>query len=78
MTAPGGEVSSLQEKMMSDKEIMSLIQSLQNDSEFQRILEDPEVMKAVNSGDIAALMANARFMKLFNNSTLREIQSKVK
>jgi len=78
VSASGGEVRSLQEKMMSDKEIMSLIQSLQNDPEFQRILEDPEVMKAVNSGDIAALMANARFMKLLNNSTLREIQSKVK
>lgn len=78
LSASGGEVRSLQEKMMSDKEIMSLIQSLQNDPEFQRILEDPEVMMAVNSGDIAALMANARFMKLLNNSTLREIQSKVK
>ncbi len=63
---------------MSDGEIMSLIQSLQNDPEFQRIPENPEVMKAVNSGDIAALMANARFMILLNNSTLCEIQSKVK
>jgi len=77
VSASGGEVRSLQEKMMSDKEIMILIQSLQNDPEFQRILEDTEVMKAVNSGDIAALMANARLMKLLNNSTLREIQSKV-
>lgn len=74
----GEEVRSLQEKMMNDKEIMILIQSLQNDPEFQRILEDPDVTKAVNSGDIAALMANARFMKLLNNSTLREIQGKVK
>lgn len=74
----GGEIRSLQEKMMSDKEIMSMIQSLQNDPEFQKILEDPEVMKAVNSGDVAALMSNAQFMKLLNKPTLREIQSKVK
>ncbi|HSA77694.1 MAG TPA: hypothetical protein VLG72_02410 [Nitrospirota bacterium] len=67
----GGELRSLQEKMMSDKEILSLIQSLQYDPKFERILQDPEVMEAVNSGDIAALMANARFMKLLNNSTLR-------
>lgn len=78
VSVSGEEVRSLQEKMMSDKENMILIQSLQNDSEFQRILEDPDVTKAVNSGDIAALMANARFMKLLNNSTLREIQGKVK
>ncbi|HET6363881.1 MAG: hypothetical protein ACM30F_01730 [Nitrospirota bacterium] len=78
VSVSGEEVRSLQEKMMNDKEIMILIQSLQNDPEFQRILEDPDVTKAVNSGDIAALMANARFMKLLNNSTLREIQGKVK
>jgi hypothetical protein len=63
--------------MMSDKDPMSLIQSFQNDPEFQRILEDSGVMKAVNSGDIAARMANARFMMFLNNSTPREIQSKV-
>jgi hypothetical protein len=74
----GVEIRSLQEKMMSDKEIMSMIQSLQNDPEFQQLLENPEVMKAVNSGDVVALMSNAQFMKLLNNSTLREIQSKVK
>ena len=45
VSASGGEVRSLQEKMMSDKEIMSLIQSLQNDPKFQRILQDPEVME---------------------------------
>jgi len=72
------EIRSLQEKMMSDKEIMSMIQSLQDDPEFQKLLENPEVMKAVNSGDVAALMSNAQFMKLLNNSTLRDIQSKVK
>ena len=73
-----GEIRSLQGKMMSDKEIMSMIQSLQNDPEFRKLLENPDVMKAVNSGDVAALMSNAQFMKILNNSTVREIQSKVK
>ena len=36
---------------MGDQEIMAKIQSLQNDPEFQKILEDPAVMKAINSGD---------------------------
>ena len=64
--------------MMSDKEIMSMIQSLQDDPEYQRTLEDPEVMKAANSGDAAAPMSNPQFMKLLNNSTLLEILSKAK
>ena len=74
----GSEITSLQHKLMSDQEIMGLIQSLQNDPEFKRILEDPEVLKAVNAGDIPALMANPKFTNLLNNSTVKEIQKKVK
>jgi len=74
----GSEVTSLQHKMMSDQEIMGLIQSLQNDPEFMKLLEDPEVMKAVSAGDVAALTANPRFMKLLGNPAVQEIQKKVK
>jgi len=73
-----GEVKTLQEKMLGDQEVMGLVQSLQNDPEFQKILEDPEVMKAVNAGDTAALTANPKFMKLMNHSTVQDIQKKVK
>lgn len=73
-----GEAQSLQQKMMSDKEIMGMILSLQNDPEFKTLLEDPKIMSAVNSGDVATLTADPRFMKLMNNPTVREIQNKVK
>jgi hypothetical protein len=73
-----GDISALQNRMMNDKEIMSKIESLQNDPEFMKILEDPEVIKAVTSGDTAALMANPRFLKLMNNSTVRDIEQKVR
>ena len=74
----GSEMESLQGRMMSDQEIMGLIQSLQNDPEFKKIMEDPDVLKAVNAGDIPALMANPKFTNLLNNSTVQEIQKKVK
>jgi hypothetical protein len=73
-----GDVRNLQDTMMNDKEVMSKIQSLQNDPEFMKVLEDPAVMKAVNSGDISTLMANPQFMKLMNNSTVRDIEQKVR
>jgi hypothetical protein len=63
--------------MMNDKEVMDKIRSLENDPEFQKILEDPEVMRAVNSGDVATLMANPQFMKLMNNRTVQDITNKV-
>ena len=78
VSASSGEVRSLQEKMMSDKEVMSMIQSLQDDAAFKKLLEDPETMKAVQTGDVAALMANPQFLKLLNNPTVQDIQKKVK
>jgi di/tripeptidase len=70
------EVKALQDKMMNDKEIMALIQSLQNDPDFKKALEDPALLKAVNEGDIATLTANPAFMKLLNNATVRQIEQK--
>lgn len=74
----GNDRKSLQEKMMSDQEIMALIPSLQNDPDFKKIMEDPELMKAVAEGNIAVLIADPRFMKLLSNPTVQEIQKKVK
>ena len=72
----GGEVMSLQNKMMSDGEIMNMIQGLQNDPEFQEILQDPELMKAVEAGDITTLVANPKFMRLLNNQAVKDIKNK--
>jgi hypothetical protein len=74
----GSEVRNLQDRMMSDQQIMGLIQSLQNNPDFKNILDDPEIMKAVSANDIAALMANPKFMKLLNDPTVQEIGKKVK
>jgi hypothetical protein len=74
--ASSAEVLTLQQKMLSNAEVMNLIQSLQNNPDFKKVLEDPEIMKAVNAGDIAALTANPEFMKLLNNATVKDIQKK--
>jgi hypothetical protein len=71
------EATSLQNKMMSDGEIMNKILGLQNDPEFQEVLQDPEIMKAVQAGDIAALTANPKFMRLLNNQAVKDIKDKL-
>lgn len=73
-----GEIQSLREKMLTDKEIMGLIQNLQDDPEFKKALEDPEIMKAISAGDVAALQANPHFVKLLNNAAVKEIEKKVR
>jgi hypothetical protein len=73
----GSRVKALQDKMMSDSEIIDMIRSLQNDPDVQKILRDPEIMKAVQTGDISTLMANPQFMKLLNNQAVQKIRNRI-
>ena len=74
---PSSDTRSLQDKMMGDKDVMAMIQSLKDDPQFAKILEDPEIMNAVSSGDTAALMTNPKFLQLLHNPAVRDIQQKV-
>ncbi len=71
------QIEQLQQRMMSDEEVVQMILSLQNDPDVQKILQDPEIMKAVNAGDINALLSNPKFMKLLENPTIQDIRKKV-
>jgi hypothetical protein len=72
-----GQVKSLEDKMFGDSEIMDSIRALQNDPDFQKILQDPEIMKAVQTGDLAALMKNPDFMKLLNKQAVQDMNKKL-
>lgn len=76
-SAATGQVGALQQKMQSDEQVMDMIRSLKDDPTFRQVLEDPEVMRAVNSNDLATLMANPKFMQLLSNPKVLEIQNKV-
>jgi hypothetical protein len=71
------EMKTLTDKMLSDKEIMDLILSLQSDPDFKKALEDPEILQAISEGDISVLTTNSKFMKLLNNATVQKIDKKV-
>jgi len=70
-------LSNLQRSMMGNQELMEMIQSLQFDPEFMRMLQDPEVMRSLMAGDVAGLMENPNFMKLKDNPNILEIQKKM-
>jgi len=72
-----GEIKALTDKMMADQDVMSMIESLKDDPEFAAVLQDPEIMAAIESGNTAALLANPKFLKLLNNATVQGIQKKV-
>jgi hypothetical protein len=76
-TVSQDELVQMQQKLLSDQEIMALIQSLQNDPQMQAILNDPQVMQSVMSGDVQSLMDNPKFKALMDNPTVRQISDKV-
>ena len=73
----GSQARSLEERMQADDEVMNKIRSLKDDPAFQKVLEDPELMNAVNTGDVAALMADPKFLQLLQNPAVKDIQKKM-
>ncbi len=71
------QVQELLQKMLGDEQTMALVLSLKDDPEMQAVLEDPAVLAAIQSGDLAALTANPRFMKLLDNAKVNAIQKRV-
>ena len=75
-TISPGDISGMQQQLMSNQEIMGLINSLQNDPQVQAILADPEIMQAISMGNIQALMSNPKFKALLDNPTIKSITEK--
>jgi uncharacterized protein (DUF342 family) len=71
------EIQSLQQKMLADEDVMKMITSLLQDPDFQEILRDEALMKAISSGDLNTLISNPKFQKLLNKSTVEQIKEKL-
>ena len=71
------EIMAIQQEMIADESIVQLILALQNDPDFQDILQDETIMAAISSGDFNALMTNPKVVKLMNNSSVQEIKKKM-
>lgn len=67
------DIQAMQQSIMANEQLMAMIMSLQNNPEVQVILQDPEVMNAINAGDMNTLMANPKFRRLMENAKIKEI-----
>lgn len=72
-----GGIDAIKQAMQSNPQAMDSIASLQNDPDFQAVLNDPEIMDAVNSNDIEALSSNPKFLRLLENSTVEDISGEL-
>jgi hypothetical protein len=67
----------LRPSIMGDPDIIKKVFGLLFSPDFQVLINDPEVMKAVRSFDIKALMANPKFINAVNNPAVKEISQKI-
>ncbi|MFT5700208.1 MAG: hypothetical protein ACI8ZB_003079 [Desulforhopalus sp.] len=72
------EMGAIKQKMIGDSSIMQTILGLEDDSDFQDILQDESIMKAINSGDYGALLTNPKLIKLMEKSSVQEIKKNLK
>ena len=70
------QIRQIQLDLASDGSIMSMITALQDNPQLKEILADPELMRAVNSGDLATLMASEKFMALLSQPDIKAITRK--
>lgn len=81
VNAPNGSVDNtiqdLQKSMSQNPQIMEMIQTLQNDPEIKLLIQDKDIMDAVTAGDINTLMSNPEFIKIFENSSIQQIQKEI-
>jgi len=71
---PSGSVA---EQMQSDEEIMEMIRSLKDAPDFRQVLDDPDLLRAVERGDLATLISDPRFRKLLEDPNVLEIKKKM-
>ena len=70
-------MQSIQSSISSNAGLMTTILQLQNDPDLQAVLNDPELMMAIQEFDLEALQNNPKIQKLMLNPTVKSIQGKV-
>lgn len=71
------QAASMAKTMLSDRDLSKMVVKLQDDPDFKAVLENPALIRAAQSGDINALLADPDFQKLLQNASVKEISGKL-
>lgn len=64
--------------LMKDPEAMRVVASMASDPNFRELLDDPAVVAALKSGDMATLLKNPRFLAIMQDPKMQELATKVR
>lgn len=70
------QIETMKNKILSDKETMGMVSALQNDPQFQEIINDPQIINAIKSGNTTSLITNEKLIRLKDNPIFKEIQNR--
>ena len=65
------QIQDIQMQLAADPSAMNSILSLQQDSDIQRALADPQLIQRVMSGDVESLQNDPTFRELMNHPAIR-------
>ncbi|RCK79927.1 MAG: hypothetical protein OZSIB_3796 [Candidatus Ozemobacter sibiricus] len=67
------QVNTRVQSMMMDGNFLNKVTALQDSPEMVDVLNDPEVMQAIQSGDYQFLMNNEKMQRLMNSQDIKDI-----
>ncbi|MBF0370909.1 MAG: hypothetical protein HQL52_15780 [Magnetococcales bacterium] len=76
LSAMEGGLAATTTAMMNDPQMLQQILSLTEDPQFKKVLEDPELMQAISSGNLNALLTSPAFMKLLEHPIVDQVLQK--
>ena len=74
--APASSAEDLQQTLQQDPEAMEKILTLQNDPLVQSILNDAGTMRAIEAGDLGALLNDPKIRALMSHPTVQGLSGK--
>jgi len=67
------QLEHIQNRIMAEPGVLPLVMSLQQDPDLLAILNDPQIMQAIMSGQITTLQNHPKFRQMESNPTIQEI-----
>ena len=71
-------LQSIQSRIINDSGMMASIMALQNNPDMKAVLQDPEIMQAIQNLDLETLRNHPKMKKLMQNREVRDITSKAR
>lgn len=71
------DIQRIQKSILNNDKIMQKVLSLQTNPQIQEILNDPDILEALNSGNFSALLSNPKLLEMLNNPEIKEIQKEI-